>query len=176
MTTDYCINLNSLKPGDTFRFFKNKTLERSIDDNEIYMKLYSSDTSFKYVQLSGDCGIVKRHGPQVGYNVDTKIKSKDLDKTDIKPLGSVEYGEVISMYLGDNVFDKRFFMIGQDPIEKKFFNQLADLENEHVQILAMAMNQILNLIDTEDIGEEPLEINPKPVAVAQNPTLKEALT
>ena len=35
-----------------------------------------------------------------------------------------------------------------DPIEKKFVNQLADLEPEHLQILAMAMNQILNLIDT----------------------------
>ena len=35
-----------------------------------------------------------------------------------------------------------------DPIEKKFVNQLADLEPEHMQILAMAMNQILNLIDT----------------------------
>jgi DNA-binding MarR family transcriptional regulator len=35
-----------------------------------------------------------------------------------------------------------------DPIEKKIVNQLADLEPEHLQILAMAMNQILNLIDT----------------------------
>ena len=37
-----------------------------------------------------------------------------------------------------------------DPIEKKFVNQLVDLEPEHLQILAMAMNQILNLIDTKD--------------------------
>jgi len=36
-----------------------------------------------------------------------------------------------------------------DPIEKKFVNQLVDLEPEHLQILAMAMNQILNLIDTK---------------------------
>ena len=45
-----------------------------------------------------------------------------------------------------------------DPIEKKFINQLTDLENEHVQILAMAMNQILNLIDTDDIEEAPWEL------------------
>ena len=46
-----------------------------------------------------------------------------------------------------------------DPIEKKFINQLSDLENEHVQLLAMAMNQILNLVDIEDIEETPLEVN-----------------
>ena len=36
-----------------------------------------------------------------------------------------------------------------DPIEKKIITQLADLEPEHLQILAVAMNQILNLIDTK---------------------------
>lgn len=46
-----------------------------------------------------------------------------------------------------------------DPIEKKLIKQLTDLENEHVQILAMAMNQILNLIDTKDIEETPLELS-----------------
>ena len=46
-----------------------------------------------------------------------------------------------------------------DPIEKKLINQLTDLENEHVEILAMAMNQILNLIDTKDIEETPLELS-----------------
>jgi DNA-binding MarR family transcriptional regulator len=44
-----------------------------------------------------------------------------------------------------------------DPIEKKFVNQLADLEPEHLQILAMAMNQILNLIDTKGVDETILE-------------------
>ena len=39
-----------------------------------------------------------------------------------------------------------------DPIEKKFVNQLADLEPENLQIMAMAMDQILNLIDTERSG------------------------
>jgi len=46
-----------------------------------------------------------------------------------------------------------------DPIEKKLIKQLTDLENEHVQILAMAMTQILNLIDTKDIEETPLELS-----------------
>ena len=41
-----------------------------------------------------------------------------------------------------------------DPIEKKFINQLSDLEPEHLQILAVAMNQILNLIDAK--GEKKL--------------------
>ena len=47
-----------------------------------------------------------------------------------------------------------------DPIENKIINELADLEVDHVELLAMAMNQILNLIGTEDIEAEPLEINP----------------
>jgi len=46
-----------------------------------------------------------------------------------------------------------------DAIEKQLINQLSDLENEHVQILAMAMNQVLNLIDTRGVEEKPLEIN-----------------
>jgi len=54
-----------------------------------------------------------------------------------------------------------------DPIEKKFINQLADLELEHVQLLAMAMNQILNLIGTEETEEEPLEINAGPDVVGK---------
>ena len=44
-----------------------------------------------------------------------------------------------------------------DPIEKRFVNQLADLEPEHLQILAMALNQILNLIDTRGADETTLE-------------------
>ena len=54
-----------------------------------------------------------------------------------------------------------------DPIEKKFINQLADLELDHVQLLAMDMNQVLNLIDADNIEAEPLEINPEPVAAGQ---------
>jgi len=44
-----------------------------------------------------------------------------------------------------------------DPIEKKFVNQLADLDPEHLQILAMAMNQILNLIGTKGMEASYLE-------------------
>ena len=50
-----------------------------------------------------------------------------------------------------------------DPIMKKFIAELADLEPEHVQLLAMAMNQILNLIDVEEIEGEPLELSSEPV-------------
>ena len=54
-----------------------------------------------------------------------------------------------------------------DPIMKKFIAELADLEPEHVQLLAMAMNQILNLIDTEDIEEAALELSGEPVPIEQ---------
>jgi len=40
-----------------------------------------------------------------------------------------------------------------DPIEKKFINQLADLEPEHLQILAMTMNQILSLTEPKGAQE-----------------------
>ena len=53
-----------------------------------------------------------------------------------------------------------------DPIEKRFISELADLEPEYVQILAMAMNQILNLVDTKGVEEAPLDLrsehNPGP--------------
>jgi DNA-binding MarR family transcriptional regulator len=57
-----------------------------------------------------------------------------------------------------------------DPFEKKFINQLADLEFDHVQLLAMAMNQILNLIDAEDIEAETLDISPESLAVGTEET------
>ncbi len=44
-----------------------------------------------------------------------------------------------------------------DPIEKKFVNQLADLQPEHLQILAMTMNQILSLTDTQGTQETTLD-------------------
>ncbi len=47
-----------------------------------------------------------------------------------------------------------------DPIEKKIISELADLEPQHVEILGMAMQQIVDLIDTEDVEEIPLELNP----------------
>lgn len=46
-----------------------------------------------------------------------------------------------------------------DPIEKKIITELADLEPQHVEILKMAMQQIVDLIDTEDVEETPLELN-----------------
>ena len=57
-----------------------------------------------------------------------------------------------------------------DPIMKKFITELADLEPEHVQLLAMAMNQILNLIDTKDIEGEPLELSEEPIPIEQDGT------
>ena len=57
-----------------------------------------------------------------------------------------------------------------DPIMKKFIGELADLEPEHVQLLAMAMNQILNLIDTEEVAGEPLELSPETVPIEQEET------
>jgi len=44
-----------------------------------------------------------------------------------------------------------------DPIETKMISQLADLEPEHLHILATAMNQILNLIDTKGAEEASLD-------------------
>ena len=46
-----------------------------------------------------------------------------------------------------------------DPIEKKLISELADLEPEHVQLLSMAMNQILNLVDTQGVEDAPIELN-----------------
>jgi DNA-binding MarR family transcriptional regulator len=57
-----------------------------------------------------------------------------------------------------------------DPIMKKFIGELADLEPEHVQLLAMAMNQILNLIDTGEIEGEPLELSPETVPIEREET------
>ena len=46
-----------------------------------------------------------------------------------------------------------------DPIEKKLIYELGDLEPEHVRILALVMNQILNLIDAKGVDDEFLEIH-----------------
>ncbi len=45
-----------------------------------------------------------------------------------------------------------------DPIEKKIIEQLADLQEDHVQLLAMAMNQILNLIELRGIDDTLLDL------------------
>ena len=59
-----------------------------------------------------------------------------------------------------------------DPIENKFIKQLAGLENERVQILAMAMKQILNLIDLNDVEATPLELGQEAVFAIHEPPLK----
>ena len=46
-----------------------------------------------------------------------------------------------------------------DPIEERFISELADLEPEHVQLLSMAMNQILKMMDSKGVEETPLELN-----------------
>ena len=46
-----------------------------------------------------------------------------------------------------------------DPIEKKLIAALADLEPQHVQILGMAMQQVIDLIDTEDVEATPMELS-----------------
>ena len=54
-----------------------------------------------------------------------------------------------------------------DPIMKKFIAELADLEVDHIQLLAIAMNQILNLINVEEVEGEALGINSEPPAIKQ---------
>ena len=46
-----------------------------------------------------------------------------------------------------------------DPIEKILISELADLEPEHVQLLAMGMTQILNLVDIKGAEEAPFELS-----------------
>lgn len=43
-----------------------------------------------------------------------------------------------------------------DPIETKLTSGLADLESERVQMLGLALNQVLNLLDIKGIEETPL--------------------
>jgi DNA-binding MarR family transcriptional regulator len=45
-----------------------------------------------------------------------------------------------------------------DPVEKKLISELSDLEPDHVHMLDLAMNKILNLIDAKGIEETPLGI------------------
>ncbi len=46
-----------------------------------------------------------------------------------------------------------------DPIEKKLIRELGDLEPEHIRILALVMNQILNLIDAKGVDDAFLELH-----------------
>jgi hypothetical protein len=51
-----------------------------------------------------------------------------------------------------------------DPIEERFISELADLEPEQVQLLSMAMNQILKMMDSKGVEEAPFELHNEPVA------------
>jgi DNA-binding MarR family transcriptional regulator len=57
-----------------------------------------------------------------------------------------------------------------DPIEKRFISHLADLEPEHVQILGVAMNQILNYMDTNGVEEAPLDLSAEPAGTPRDDT------
>ncbi len=46
-----------------------------------------------------------------------------------------------------------------DPIEKRLISELADLDPEEVRLLDMAINQILDMLDTQDIEETPLGLD-----------------
>jgi len=45
-----------------------------------------------------------------------------------------------------------------DPLEKRLIYELADLQTEHVRILALVMNQILNLMEAKGVDNEFLEL------------------
>ncbi|MEE8431739.1 MAG: MarR family transcriptional regulator [Candidatus Desulfatibia sp.] len=55
-----------------------------------------------------------------------------------------------------------------DPIETKLISELADLESEHVRILALVMNQILNLIDAKGVDDDFLELHMGPSSGQNN--------
>jgi DNA-binding MarR family transcriptional regulator len=57
-----------------------------------------------------------------------------------------------------------------DPIEKRFISHLADLEPEHVQILGVAMNQILNYMGTKGVEEAPLDLSAEHAGTTRDDT------
>ena len=46
-----------------------------------------------------------------------------------------------------------------DPIEKRLISGLADLDKEYIQILALVMNQLLNLINAKGVDDAFLELH-----------------
>ncbi len=131
------VSINELSAGTVFRFFKNKTLEQSVKDEEIYIKLQSADRGFRCAQLSGDCAVVKKYGPFAGYEVNCKIKAYNLKepKKERLPLGVMDYGSTVMLYLGDNSLEDDIYMIGNDPIEKKLIT-LVSLETGEVRTVS----------------------------------------
>jgi len=61
-----------------------------------------------------------------------------------------------------------------DPLEKKLIYELADLETEHVRILALVMNQILNLMDAKGVDNEFLELHQSAKPEHNNPDPNES--
>ena len=55
-----------------------------------------------------------------------------------------------------------------DPIESKLISELADLESGHVQMLGLAIKQILTLIDVKGIEASPLGLNQEPGHIADS--------
>lgn len=53
-----------------------------------------------------------------------------------------------------------------DPIEAKLISELADLESGHVQMLGLAIKQLLKLIDVKGIEATPLGLNQEPIHIA----------
>lgn len=115
----------------------------------------SADLSRRmYVTPSNITGIIDR------------LERKDL----VKRVGKQGDRRVALIVLTDKgkVLSKRL----PDPIENKFIKQLADLENEHVQVLAMGLKKILNLIDVNGIEATPLELVQEPLFALQEPPPK----
>ena len=60
-----------------------------------------------------------------------------------------------------------------DPIEKRLINELIELDNKHVQLISMAMHQILHLIDVKDVEESYAEPAYESMPPAREATEKE---
>ena len=130
MTQD--VNLNELSAGTVFRFFKNKTLEQSVNDSNIYIMGEKNRNGFLCTQLSEDCAIIKRHGPYAGYVVNCKIKTVvDTCKQNKVPLGGISVGSIVMLYLGNNEFSDEVYMIANNPLEKKLIS-LVNLETGQI--------------------------------------------
>jgi len=61
-----------------------------------------------------------------------------------------------------------------DPLEKRLIYELADLETEHIRILALVMNQILNLMDAKGVDNEFLELHQSAKPEHNNPDPNES--
>lgn len=62
-----------------------------------------------------------------------------------------------------------------DPIENRLINQLIDLDKEHVQVIAKAMNQILRLVDIRDVEETSWELGHESMPPVQDSPRNEGI-